>query len=147
MLVMAAIWELQLPDKAREKDEKSKVWLIFKAFLQDEYLGDKNPGYPLLLEFQTVDVPISPHQGFRIRLSIRARFWGNEVPRYQNQRMLFLCTARARVPFISIKPCLSRYIWLIRGKVPAQKTMVSTSNKIICATNINVRGDETMVFE
>jgi hypothetical protein len=36
ILVMAAIWGLQLLDKEREKDEKSKVWLPFKEFLQDE---------------------------------------------------------------------------------------------------------------
>jgi hypothetical protein len=37
ILVMAAIWGLQMLDKVREKDEKSKVWLPFKEFLQDEY--------------------------------------------------------------------------------------------------------------
>jgi len=37
LLVMAAILGLQMLDKVREKDEKSKVWLPFKEFLQDEY--------------------------------------------------------------------------------------------------------------
>jgi hypothetical protein len=37
ILVVAAIWGLQMLDKAREKDEQSKVRLPFKEFLQDEY--------------------------------------------------------------------------------------------------------------
>jgi hypothetical protein len=37
ILVMAALWGLQMLDKVREKDERAKVRLSFKEFLQDEY--------------------------------------------------------------------------------------------------------------
>jgi hypothetical protein len=36
ILQVAAIWGLQMLDKAWEKDEQSKGWLPFKKFLQDE---------------------------------------------------------------------------------------------------------------
>jgi hypothetical protein len=37
ILVMVAIGGLHMLDKVREKDEKPKVWLPFREFLQDEY--------------------------------------------------------------------------------------------------------------
>jgi hypothetical protein len=80
MLVMAAIWGLQMLDKAREKDEQSKVWLPFKEFLQDEY--------------RRMNRIIRLDQGASVLLCVEAARVGMYAVPFLSTGLLFACWGR-----------------------------------------------------